>query len=624
MPLPLAKKLFAAIVLMAANITLEAQYVSSYNNSFTGPNLNRAKEEAYNRQMRDDQEKWRQKRFAEDLKKNRSNSYEPASSETKAKSPVAVKTAVAKPEPKKSKWDYVATYINGLAEASLNGKSGYVDIYEKEIVPVIYDEVQLFWEGLSAVKLNGKYGYVDTKGKVVIPLKYDKAWAFEGGKANVVLNNKQSFINKNGVELLPFKYESLYAYTDGLIQAWLNQKMGFIDITGKEIIPVKYDSVTFLLEGGKKMYLGGLHYYFDKNGKPMNNVYDYVMDADEFDENFVLLNNKWGKADKNGKIIIPLKYDMGRLTVNGMTAVYRNGKWGFVNRVGKEVIPPKFDSVVADFNAKGMAVISNSGKMFSIDKTGKITKALDGLPWGKDQDLPWRTSKFAQFFDGVDDFNHGLARVNKNGKAGFINTKGEIVIPLEYDELFIFSEGKAIARKDKNWGFINEKNETVIPFEYDGLHQFLGGKAPVKLNEKWGYINAHGTVIVPIEYQEVAYRFYEGLALVEKGNNWGFIDTTGTVIIPFKYNSGEDFSNGLACVSTYYNGEFLKGFINAANEMVIEPQFEYLTKFSKNGTATVMKKSVPYKIDKAGKFIKKLTMNEYYKANEEYHKEFGN
>ncbi|MES2773942.1 MAG: WG repeat-containing protein [Bacteroidota bacterium] len=606
------KPLLAAITLLGSYNLATAQYVSSYNNSFTGPNLNRAKEEAYNRQMRDDQEKWRQQRYAEDRKTNRYPSYVPVSTEAKTKTPVSTKVTPKAVVVKTSKYDYVSTYIDGLAEASLKGKSGFVDKNENEIVPVIYDEVHLFYEGLAAVKLNGKYGYVDTKGKVVIPLKYDMAWAFEKGKANVVLNNKQSFINSFGMEFLPFKYESLYACNDGFIMAWLNKKMGFIDITGKEIIPVKYDSVTFLMDGSKKMFVGGLHYYFDKSGKPMKNVYDYVMDTDEYDEDFVLLNNKWGKADKNGKIVIPLKYDMMRLTENGMTGVYRDGKWGFVNRAGKEIIPPKFDSIVSDFNKKGMAVISNSGKMFSIDKTGKITKALNGLPWGKDQDLPWRTSKFAEFFDGVDDFNHGLARVNKNNKAGFINNKGEIVIPLEYDEIFIFSEGKAIAKKNKKWGFINEKNETVIPFEYDGLHQFLGGKAPVKLGDKWGYINTAGKVIVPIEYQTVAYRFREGLSLVEKGGKWGYIDTTGVVVVPIKYNSGEDFSNGLACVSTYYNGDFRKGFINAADQMVIEPQFEFLVKFNKQGKAVVMKKDVPYIIDKTGKIVKKLTMKEYY------------
>ncbi|MEO7308799.1 MAG: WG repeat-containing protein [Chitinophagaceae bacterium] len=375
-----SKTFFVFIVLVTALNSTDAQYVSPYNNSFTGPNLNRAKEEAYNRQMRDDQEKWRQKRYAEEAKAKRYPSYVPANTDTKTKTPVSVKPVTKTPEPKKSKWDYVSTYIDGLAAATLNGKSGYVDMNEQEIVPVIYDVVYLFWEGLSAVKLNGKYGYVDKKGKLVIPLKYDRGWAFEGGKASVVLNNKQTFINKNGVELLPFKYESLYAYTDGLIMAWLNQKMGFIDITGKEIIPVKYDSVTFLVEGGKKMFLDGLHYFFDKGGRPMKNVYDEVDDYYDDGTAFVSLNNKWGKTDAKGRLITPLKYDARPFTRYDMTEVRLNSKFGFINKAGKEVIRPQFDTIYRGYDLSGRAIVGSGNQMFSIDKTGKKIKRLTSIP----------------------------------------------------------------------------------------------------------------------------------------------------------------------------------------------------------------------------------------------------
>ena len=40
---------------------------------------------------------------------------------------------------------------------------------------------------------------------------------------------------------------------------------------------------------------------------------------------------------------------------------------------------------------------------------------------------------FGRQFEGVGSFSEGLAGVQQNGKWGFINTKGEVVIPCVYD-----------------------------------------------------------------------------------------------------------------------------------------------------------------------------------------------
>ena len=71
---------------------------------------------------------------------------------------------------------------------------------------------------------------------------------------------------------------------------------------------------------------------------------------------------------------------------------------------------------------------------------------------------------------------------NEQEKHGYINTKGEVVVPLEYDGAYYleydvassFSEGLAMVMKydaDGNWkcGYINTKGEVVVPLEYDDV-----------------------------------------------------------------------------------------------------------------------------------------------------------
>jgi len=507
-----------------------AQYVSSYNNSFTGPNLNRAKEEAYNRQMREEQEKWRQKRYAEEAKAYRYSSSGTNNYETKVKKPPTTKAkTVTVPEKPKSKYDYVSTYIDGLAEATLNGKSGFVDRNENEVVPVIYELVNLFWEGLAAVKLNGKYGFVDTKGKVVIPLKYDYAWRFIDGKANVLLDKKETYINKNGVALFPFKYDNVYAFSNGTIQAWLNKKTGLLDITGKEIIPVKYDSVIHLVDAGKMMFLKGSHYYFDEKGKPMMNVYDFIDEPDEYGGAFVSLNDKWGKIDSKGKLIIPLKYEHRPFKRYSMTEIFIKGKYGFLNDDDKEVIKPQFDTIYRGFDLAGEAIVGNGKQMFSIDKTGKKIQMLKSIP-EEATEKEAKPSPFARQYDQVGEAKEGFTPVSKKDKWGYINSKGVLVIPLKYDYALEFENGIASVQLNEKWGYVNTKGKEVVPVKYESADFFSNGLASIKINGKWGYINPAGIMVIKPQFDNAGRFNKKGKATVIIKDDYYWIDRTGKII----------------------------------------------------------------------------------------------
>ena len=65
-------------------------------------------------------------------------------------------------------------------------------------------------------------------------------------------------------------------------------------------------------------------------------------------------------------------------------------------------------------------------------------------------------------FDGVGSFNEGFARVKKDGKYGYINTKGEQAIECKFDDACDFSEGFAGVSKDGKCGYINTKGCPVI------------------------------------------------------------------------------------------------------------------------------------------------------------------
>jgi len=101
-------------------------------------------------------------------------------------------------------------------------------------------------------------------------------------------------------------------------------------------------------------------------------------------------------------------------------------------------------------------------------------------------------------YDLIDDndfYNHRPAAALLNGKWGFINQKGEQIIPFLYDDASYFTEGLALVKKDDKYGYINEKNEIVIPFIYDDGALFENGKAWVQVGDKQFKINKLGEEI---------------------------------------------------------------------------------------------------------------------------------
>ena len=69
---------------------------------------------------------------------------------------------------------------------------------------------------------------------------------------------------------------------------------------------------------------------------------------------------------------------------------------------------------------------------------------------------------------------HHLAYVKKDGKYGFVDIHGNLVIPCIYDYARSFSEGLAYVNKDGKEGYIDIHGNLVIPCIYDYINSFKG------------------------------------------------------------------------------------------------------------------------------------------------------
>lgn len=97
-------------------------------------------------------------------------------------------------------------------------------------------------------------------------------------------------------------------------------------------------------------------------------------------------------------------------------------------------------------------------------------------------------------YDDIDCLSEGLAVVKRDGKYGFIDNTGQVVIPPKYDLVWDFSEGLARVSQNGKAGFIDNTGKVVIPLKYDKADSFYNGVAGV-LDRSTGeafYINRQG------------------------------------------------------------------------------------------------------------------------------------
>lgn len=102
-------------------------------------------------------------------------------------------------------------------------------------------------------------------------------------------------------------------------------------------------------------------------------------------------------------------------------------------------------------------------------------------------------------YDKIYPFKNGMAKVEKDGKQGFINTGGEEFVPCKYDAIYPWEKDRAKVEIAGKFGFINIQGEEYIPVKYDFIGAYKNGLAIVSLGGRRGLINEAGEEIVPLE-----------------------------------------------------------------------------------------------------------------------------
>jgi hypothetical protein len=211
----------------------------------------------------------------------------------------------------------------------------------------------------------------------------------------------------------------------------------------------------------------------------------------------------------------------------------------------------------------------------------------------------WDGVAFGDIFGQTVAFNEGLCGVQKDGKWGYIDTGGHLVIPTQFDSANPFVEGLARVNLGSQVGFIDKKGQYAInPQFYEG-GDFHDGLAAVRADGGWGFVNKAGTYVIKPHFQTADPNgFSDGLAGVCIPGKCGYINRSGVFAISPQFDSVSSFSEGLAPVRLA--GKW--GYVNTSGKIVVNPQFDQGYAFVE-GRAVVLISGKIGTIDKNGKFI---------------------
>jgi hypothetical protein len=139
-----------------------------------------------------------------------------------------------------------------------------------------------------------------------------------------------------------------------------------------------------------------------------------------------------------------------------------------------------------------------------------------------------------------------------DGRFGFIDKSGRVVIPPRFTYAGEFSDGLALVCLEacddvirRRYGFVDRSGNMAIPLKYRSASDFSEGLARIKVGDRYGFIDRTGRVVIAPMYQ-FAGDFHDSLARVELEGRWGYIDRNGKVAIPFQFREAWDFSEGIA------------------------------------------------------------------------------
>lgn len=369
----------------------------------------------------------------------------------------------------------------------LNSKNKEV-FTEYDLVEAIenIDNSNNMWyeENVLKVRKGEFYGLIDLSGKEILKPKYQEINSLKGTKNSLIIkqNDKLGLSDNKGNVIIEPEYKEIKSiqenYQNGYIVVDQDNKYGIIDFTSQVIIDASYEDI--------KQITGNHMYVIKQDGKwklinsKKETLIEDVNEVTQILEDKIVIkkDNKYGVLQASGEEKIKPEYEELSNVFNDYYLAKKSGKYGIINSANEPILPFQYSKITYKKDAEFVVAEKENVAMGEI-YNNKFEKKLDGIVSNINAEKGYIRvyvgNEYKYYNLNFDEKtaveclqNNNLLLSKKDGRYGYINRDGNIVIDYIYEDAQELNEyGYAAVKKDGKWGAIDKTGAVVVSCSYD-------------------------------------------------------------------------------------------------------------------------------------------------------------
>lgn len=442
-----------------------------------------------------------------------------------------------------------------------NSKNYIYDINLDSTFVKQYDRYSSFDKGIFLVENNFLTGALDKYHNEIIPCLYDKINIFRDDRYFEVVKDKQrALLDRNGKICIPLdNYTDAFTYSRNLIFVKKGEYHGVYNISEDKWYPAsKYQDIkdcNIRLESFRDIFTFRENGFYGLMDEKCNVVLSPEYEEIKVEERILVLKKEKEKyvffpetnrlsTKSYFQIIVHSQYWLGE---NGDTLeLFKNDKllktfYGYFPGFNyqQNLFEYTFDNN-EDFESRVILYDLDQMKELFEHYYTKIDILYNGnfIVCDTSENCKLVDRKEQQIYHKIfTDYKLiGLDKVgiNVNGKYGVIDTYGKELLAPSLDQFEILNESKGKNYNIKNKGKIDlfdEDFKLLFSGEFDFIGNFNSGLAPVRKGQNWGYADYSGNINIPLIYDYCGeFNDYNYEAIVVKNSTFFKINTLGTAI----------------------------------------------------------------------------------------------
>ncbi len=330
-------------------------------------------------------------------------------------------------------------------------------------------------------------------------------------------------VNRDGTYAVVPAYERVESFFEGRavvrIRDGYGYKFGYVDDTGRAITEPLFAVADRFSRGFAQVDVEGKSALIDHEGHVvLRPKFGFIVPFN--DEVFWVAEQRDVREGNNGEKDFLFDRPAFGVRISGGPTISRTyimprPPWGLVDRSGAWIRRPEFSAI---------RVFNDADAHFMWVKTD--------VGWGLMRpDLSWQVEPRLQNVGHIAD---GLAGVELDGRFGFVDETGRVVIEPKFDDERPFSGPYAPARRGKLFGLIDRTGAWSIEPKYDAI--FAGGILiprtwwNFKVGEKYGLLDDSLREVIGPQLDQPAAMCVDGRIITRVNKKWKLFAHDGTPI----------------------------------------------------------------------------------------------